>query len=80
MTYGHRSRPFEIRGRLSSDEGKTWGPELVLRGGAGAWDIGYTRTAQRADGRLVTVYYWAKEPMKERTIEATIWDPGAKPK
>ena len=53
---------------------------IVLRGDAGAWDIGYTRTAQRADGKLMTAYYWATEPMKERTIEATIWDPGAKPK
>jgi hypothetical protein len=76
ITYGHRSPPFEIRGRLSSDGGRTWGPETVLRGNAGAWDIGYTRTVQRADGKLVSVYYWATEPMKERTIEATIWDPG----
>jgi BNR repeat protein len=76
ITYGHRSPPFEVRARLSSDGGKTWGQETVLRGGAGAWDIGYTRTVQRADGKLVTVYYWAVEPMTERTIEATIWDPG----
>jgi len=80
ITYGHRSSPFEIRGRVSSDGGKTWGPEVVLRGGAGAWDIGYTRTVQRADGKLVTAYYWATEPMKERTIQATIWDPGEKGK
>lgn len=76
ITYGHRSPPFEMRARLSSDGGTTWGKEILLRGGAGAWDIGYSRTAQRADGKLVTAYYWAVEPMKERTIEATIWDPG----
>jgi hypothetical protein len=76
ITYGHRSAPFEIRGRLSADGGRTWGKEIVLRGDGGAWDIGYTRTVQRADGKLVTVYYWAVEPMRERTIEATIWDPG----
>jgi hypothetical protein len=80
ITYGHRSSPFEIRGRLSSDGGKTWGPEIVLRANAGAWDIGYTRTVQRADGKLVTAYYWAPEPIKERTIEATVWDPGDKAK
>jgi hypothetical protein len=78
ITYGHRSPPFEIRARISSDGGKTWGSEIVLRGNAGAWDIGYTRTLQRADGKLVTAYYWATEPMKERTIQATIWDAGAK--
>lgn len=76
LTYGHRSPPFEIRGRLTADGGKTWGKEIVLRGDAGAWDIGYTRTVQREDGKLLTAYYWATEPMRERTIQATIWDPG----
>jgi hypothetical protein len=80
MTYGHRSPPFEIRGRLSADGGKTWGDDILLRGGGGAWDIGYTRTTQRADGKIVTIYYWATEPQKERTIEATLWDAGTPPK
>jgi hypothetical protein len=76
ITYGHRAPPFEIRARLSSDNGKTWGPDIVLRANAGAWDIGYTRTVARPDGKIVTAYYWATAPQKERTIEATIWDPG----
>jgi hypothetical protein len=76
VTYGHRSPPFEIRARLSADNGKTWGPGVLLRGDGGAWDIGYTRTVQRPDGKIVTAYYWAAAPQKERTIEATIWDPG----
>jgi len=33
---------------------------------------------QRPDGKIVTVYYWSPELKKERTIEATIWDPGKK--
>lgn len=77
ITYGHRAPPFEIRARLSSDGGKTWTSDIVLRDGAGAWDIGYCRSVQRRDGNIVTVYYWATEPHKERTIEATIWSPGA---
>ena len=77
VTYGHRAQPFEVRGRISSDQGKTWSQDVVLRSGAGSWDVGYTRTVQRPDGKIVTVYYWAAEPMKERTIEATIWDPGS---
>ncbi len=51
-------------------------PDIALRTGAASWDVGYTRTTQRADGKVVTVYYWAAEQQKERTIEATIWDPG----
>jgi len=76
ITYGHRATPFELRARISSDGGKTWGNDIVLRGPAGAWDIGYTRSIQRPDGKIVTVYYWATDPHKERTIEATTWDPG----
>jgi len=76
ITYGHRAPPFEIRARLSNDNGKTWGPDILLRGDGGAWDIGYTRTVQRPDGKIVTAYYWATAPQKERTIEVTIWDPG----
>lgn len=76
ITYGHRAPPFNIRARLSSNQGKSWGEEIVLRDGGGAWDIGYTRTVQRADGRIVTVYYWVNDPRKERVIEATIWDAG----
>jgi BNR repeat-like domain len=78
VTYGHRSEPFEVRARISSDQGRTWSPDFVLRTGAASWDVGYTRTIQRPDGKIVTVYYWAAEQQKERTIEATIWDPGAK--
>jgi hypothetical protein len=64
ITYGHRSGPFEVRGRISSDGGKTWGAEILRRGGAGAWDIGYTRTVQRPDGKLLTAYCWTTEPMR----------------
>ena len=76
VTYGYRSEPYSIRARLSSDEGRTWGNEFALRTGGAAWDVGYTRTVQRPVGKIVTVYYWAAELKKERTIEATIWDPG----
>jgi hypothetical protein len=58
---------------FSSDRGATWGQECVLRHGAGEPDLGYTRTVQRPDGRLVTVYYWVDEPRAERFLAATIW-------
>lgn len=76
VTYGYRSVPYSIRARLSSDNGRTWGKEIILRDGGAAWDVGYSRTVQRPDGKIVTVYYWSPELKKERTIEATIWDPG----
>ncbi len=76
ITYGYRSAPYGIRARVSSDEGKTWGDEIVLRNDGGWWDLGYTRSVQRTDGKILTVYYFNDQPDTERYIGATIWDPG----
>ena len=78
LTYGGRDEPFGIRAKLSSDGGRTWTPERKLREDGGAWDLGYARTVQRADGEIVTVYYFNDQSRPERYIAATIWDPGAK--
>ena len=75
LTYGFRSEPHEIRARLSRDEGKTWSGDIVLRQAA-TWELGYTRTVQRPDGKIVTVYYYPEERETGRVIAATIWDPG----
>ena len=76
VTYGYRETPFGIRARLSADKGKTWGDELILRSDGGGPDLGYTRTVQRSDGKLVTIYYFNERTDEERYIGATIWDPG----
>jgi hypothetical protein len=78
ITYGTRTAPFGIRARLSKDQGRTWSDEIILRGDAAAWDNGYTRSVQRPDGNIVTVYYFPEQPQTERIIAATIWDPGNK--
>ena len=54
LTYGYRAKPFEIRARLSSDGGRTWDPEITIRGNGGGRDIGYPRSVQRTDGKVVT--------------------------
>jgi predicted neuraminidase len=77
LTYGYRAPPFGIRARLSGDGGRTWAEEVVLRGDGGGRDLGYPRSAQRTDGRVVTVYYFHDQPNSDRYIAATIWDPGA---
>ena len=74
ITYGYRAEPYGIRARISKDEGKTWDDEVVLRTDGGTWDLGYTRTVQRQDGKLVTVYYY-NVGNTERFIGATIWEP-----
>jgi hypothetical protein len=75
ITYGHRLPPFGIKARISNDEGKTWGEELWLRQGAGNYDLGYPRTVQRQDGKIVTAYYYNDKADGERYIAATIWEP-----
>jgi Neuraminidase (sialidase) len=75
ITYGFRSAPYGIRARISKDEGKTWGDEIMLRTDGGWWDLGYTRSVQRPDGKIVTVYYFNDHPDTERYIGATIWTP-----
>jgi hypothetical protein len=76
ITYGYRGEPFGIRARISNDAGKTWGHEIVLRNDGTKSDLGYTRSVQRPDGKIVTVYYFNARRNRERTIEATIWNPG----
>ena len=70
---------IDIRARLSNDNGETWGEEINLRSDGGWWDLGYPRTVQCPDGKIVTVYYFNDAKDQERYIAATIWDPGVKP-
>lgn len=74
LIYGYRDVPFGIRARLS-DSGESWGAEIVLREDGGCHDLGYPRTVRRADGALVTAYYYADAADGERYIAATIWNP-----
>ncbi len=73
VTYGYRSTPYGIRAKLSEDNGKRWGDEIHLRDDGRNWDFGYTRTIQRTDGKLVTLYYYTTIENPEQHIAATIW-------
>ncbi len=75
LTYGYRATPLGMRAKLSSDDGATWGDEILLRTDGGNHDIGYPRTVQRSDGTLVTVYYYNDQAEGERYIAATLWQP-----
>ena len=76
--YGNRSRR-QILARFSADEGQTWGQEWVLRDDFESIDdepdFGYPRLTQRADGRLVALYYWATRDHPQQHIAATLWQP-----
>lgn len=76
LTYGYRKKPYGVRARITADEGRTWGPEIVLRNDGLSGDLGYPRSVVRPDGRIVTIYYF-NGPVRDeqRTIQATIWAP-----
>src|SRR3546814_20846592 len=39
MVYGNRLMTSGMRCRVSEDEGKTWGPEIINRADGGSWDL-----------------------------------------
>jgi len=73
--YRYRRQRQGIRARISADGGRTWGKEIVLRDDARSWDMGYTRTVQRRDGKLVTIYYYTTAEIPQQHIAASIWEP-----
>jgi len=77
LTYGYRAAPWGIYARLSDDGGRTWSDPIALREDGAGRDIGYPRSIERPDGKIVTIYYfWDRKTGPERYIAATIWDPG----
>ena len=77
LAYGVRKPPFRMEARLSSDGGRSWSRQFVLRGDGASRDLGYPRSVQRPDGKVVTIYYFHDPAHIERTIDATTWDPGS---
>ncbi|MCY3864677.1 MAG: sialidase family protein [Chloroflexi bacterium] len=79
--YGYRVPPYGIRARVSGDDGRSWGPELILRDDGGSWDLGYPRTALLADGKVISAYYFNRADDEilldggVRHIAATIFTP-----
>lgn len=86
LVYAYRSDPSTgknaaILAKLSSDNGKTWSKEYVLRSDGSARDVGYPKIVQRPDGQVVAIYYFTDVITgPERYIGATVWNvPGREP-
>jgi hypothetical protein len=84
LVYGFRSDPgaattSDIRAKISTDNGLTWGRDYILRNDGSGRDVGYSRAVQRPDGKIVAVYYFMDHKTgPERYIGATIWTPPVK--
>jgi hypothetical protein len=78
-TYADRSR-VKLYTRISSDGGKSWGKELIVRDdfqpdSFGDMDFGYPRLAVNQKNKLVNLYYWATKEIPQQHIATTIWKP-----
>jgi hypothetical protein len=58
VVFARRRKPMGIGGILSSDEGKTWSKEFVIRDDASSGDIGYPVGDQLEDGHIFIAYYY----------------------
>jgi hypothetical protein len=58
--------------RLSDDDGRTWGPERVVRANPHASDMGYPQIGQNDRGELVILYYLATAERPASFIEASL--------
>ncbi len=72
--YGSR-----VNVKFSSDNGRTWGCEIMLREDGANRDTGYPVMVQRPDGKLVMIYYWNNALQEGATpyryLAYTIFDP-----
>jgi sialidase-1 len=72
-TYSWRSAPFGIRGKISSDNGRSWSAELILTDDAASWDLGYPSSVELADGTLLTVWYEEPKGTHKAVLKQARW-------
>lgn len=73
MTYGHRRAPFGNQARVSTDNGKSWGAEIIISGDGKGGDLGYPSTVELADGTLLTVWYESMKEPKLAVLRQATW-------
>jgi sialidase-1 len=73
MTYGYRRVPFGNQARVSHDHGRTWSEPLTVSADGASGDLGYPSTVERADGRLLTVWY-EKPATGTATLRQAVWE------
>jgi hypothetical protein len=66
VVFTRRKMPAGIGGIISSDEGKTWSKEFVIRNDAKLWDEGYPVGTQLTDGRVFIAYYFNSPDEKNK--------------
>lgn len=76
LAFGRRGPKSEnnlMAVKVSSDGGKTFGDEIVVRNDARTFDMGYPRLVALPDGRAVMIYYYNSTEFTENYIAASIF-------
>jgi BNR repeat-like domain len=78
MTYGARLAPSGVRAVVSENEGRTWGPEIIVRDDGGSWDVGYPRAWEAAPGKIGVIYYFNSkdDPVQLKATGKQPWGEG----
>lgn len=71
--FGYRHEPYGQRAVFSTDGGRTWGHEMILRDDGPSADLGYPCSVELDDGSLLTVYYQAEAEGANTGIQYTRW-------
>ena len=74
LVYGYRLEPYGERAKISTDNGKTWGEELILRDDGPSGDLGYPASIELKDGRIFTLYYQKQSAQSMSEIMYSIWE------
>jgi len=72
MSYSYRRPPRGNHARLSEDHGRTWSEQIVLSDD-GAGDLGYPSTVELPSGKLLTLWYEAKNPGTFSVLRLARW-------
>ena len=72
-SYGCRRDGCGQRVMLSSDGGRSWETDYILRDDGPTGDLGYPSTVELSDGSLFTVYYQQPVPGAQCALLASRW-------
>ena len=72
-TYGYRQEPFGERAIVSSDYGKTWSKEIILRDDGPTHDLGYPCSIELPGGDIFTMYYQQSAAGENTSLLYTRW-------
>lgn len=73
MSYGRRYEPMGQYVRISRDNGKTWGRDVLISPESPSWDQGYPSTVELDDATLLTVYYQRYGSDEYASVLSTHW-------